>query len=593
MTHVVLITESPGVGDAIRKAFDRSSADSTLTIAATLDEATDRLGGELPDIVLVDARASSTATGQDPLHAARVAAHFATTEGDTATDKDSIPGAVESTMTGVSRLDQEGRFVSAADSLAAMLGYRPEELVGKPWSETISSDDTDALVEALDQMHHKGRAELEVEALRQGGGTVHIHALLTRREGRNGEPDGCHCFTRSIERRVRALQQKRELEDQLRQSQKLEAVGTLASGVAHDFNNVLFAINGYIDLAVDTLEEGHPAADWLSRVQQACKQAGGLTRSLLTFSQKAPKTMTHVDWASGTSETLGLLRRLLPASVELEERIPEDALWIHADPNQLQQVLVNLTVNARDSMPEGGKLVIELGKTVPSGFEDMIGSDEPDSYAYLTVIDNGSGIPEAIRSRVLEPFFTTKRRDQGTGLGLSVVHGIVNDHRGHIQFVSSDGEGTTFVIALPRCAAPEETAEHESPAETRMGAGELILLAEDNKQVLEILERGFVNRSYRVISASDGDETMRLFAAHKDEISAAVLDVDLPKRSGLSCLEEMRGERPDLHIIVESGRLDPGLDALENLTVLSKPFPMSALFRAIERALASDSSRND
>jgi len=373
-------------------------------------------------------------------------------------------------------------------------------------------------------------------------------------------------------------------EERVRHSQKLEAVGTLASGVAHDFNNLLTAIFGYNALARKALPKDHPANPYLDMADQAIEQASGVTKSLLTFGHKTPAEKSPVALTRVIGDSLRLLRRLLPASVEIVEDVPAGLdLWVNADATQLQQVLINLAVNARDAMPDGGRLRIQLRP----GTNGTGAAASPVSEAVLTVEDTGVGMSEEVRSRIFEPFFTTKPRGEGTGLGMSIVHGIVTEHGGRITVDSEPGRGTRIAIALPTCERPAATAAPARRARARTGHGELILVAEDDEHIRSIVTSALRSEGYEVIQAADGIAAMQALEHYDTEVRLLLFDLDLPRLDGLSCLRKARERQADIPAMLVTGSTDlpDPQDTLENVQILRKPFRMSDLTAAVARAL--------
>ncbi len=446
------------------------------------------------------------------------------------------------------------------------------------------------------EKHHRDMAECFARVLAGGGiDGYELEYPIPDRETlyfelrvgpvmRDGEIVALLVIGTDVSDRRRAEAKKAQLEAELRQSQKLEAVGTLASGIAHDLNNTLTAIAGNIELARCVLPPGHPALEPLATIEKASDQASDVTRSLLTFARKEPLGgLEPLALATIVRESLGLLRRLLPATIELAEEIPDDGsrIWIRGEGSQIQQVLINFAVNARDAMPEGGRLRVALAVS-PADAQQTYGQ------ATLTVEDGGTGMSPEVCGRVFEPFFTTKVRNQGTGLGLSVVHGIVSHHGGHVEVESKLGEGSRFAVTLPLCEPPPAAAAPLSGAAPAEPArGELILLAEDNEYVRTVMVASLEDAGYEVASAADGDETLEAFAALGSRLRLAVLDVDLPKRSGLACLEEIRAARRDLPVLIITGsteRAVPGTDPSTQRWLL-KPFRMIQLIEAVRDML--------
>jgi len=410
------------------------------------------------------------------------------------------------------------------------------------------------------------------------------HHLLSAVAGRLG---------RIIER-VRAEEDRDALQEQLHQAHKMEAVGQLAAGVAHDFSNLLTVIRGHADRAGMMLADETRARRELELVQEATHRAADLTRALLTFSRKLPSEKTPVDLCTVVRESERLLRRVLPAVVGLEVEVPSGVpLWVNADQTQVQQVILNLAINARDAMPDGGTLRVALLSTTESDVGDR---PEPSgscgSSVRLVVTDTGVGMPPEVQTHIFEPFYTTKTRGQGTGLGLSIVHGIVQDHGGRIEVRSVVNEGTTFIVVLPCIGSGAVSQPVAPPAITSQGNGELILLAEDDQHVRGIMASTLESLGYEVALAADGPTVLEVSARCDDEIRLLILDADLPGRSGSDCLGELRNRAVDTPAIVITGNVDFDSCELDDKTILlRKPFGMPELASAVSEALGRSSER--
>lgn len=391
-----------------------------------------------------------------------------------------------------------------------------------------------------------------------------------------------------VDRQVRAVAVVRDvtyrirLEEQLQQSQKMEAMGTLATGVAHDFNNVLAAIVGHAEMARTEVPGGTPAARSIDGVLAACDQAAGVTRSLMTFGRGTSALPTAIDLTAVVRATIDLLRPLLPDAIEVVCEIPvEGRLWVHGNGSQLQQVLLNLALNGRDAMPDGGRLTVALR-------EEQADEGGPDARrTVLQVADSGSGMTEEVRSRVMEPFFTTKPRERGTGLGMSVVHGIVIAHQGTIRIDSRPGHGTCVTVRFPRCAPPVD-ADSPAPRGTRKPIdGARILLVEDNDQVRALLDRALTDRGLAVTAARDGVDALAHYHDTPTGFDLLVFDVDLPRMSGTACLAEIRksGGRQPAILISGNPDIEVATDGPDVVRFLAKPFRMDAIAALIEELL--------
>ncbi len=469
----------------------------------------------------------------------------------------------------------------------AMLGYPVAKWLSDPtlFAAILHPDDRDRAVSycrqrTLDGANH----ELTYRMIAADGRIVWIHDKVHPVK----DAAGVVVRLRGIMFDITALKeseiQRHRLEDDLRQSQKLEAIGTLASGVAHDFNNLLTAIGCATELAVQELAPEHPARQSLATVTQAVDQATGVTRSLLTFAHHTPYRKTATDLTANLHDALGLLRRLLPARVEVIEDFPADLrAFVLADAHQLQQVWMNLAINARDAMPQGGKLRFRVRRAVELP-RDPAGSwgGRTDQMLAVQVIDEGVGMDEATLARIFEPYFTTKPRGQGTGLGLAIVHGIVTDHHGKLRVRSAPGRGTCFTLLLPTCAAPLPVREATIAAAP---VGEVtVLLAEVSEYVRAIMASSLRAAGYDVITANDGNEVVRLFQEERARIRAVVLGLDLPGRSGEACLALIRQVSPQLPVVIVAG--DPGQELAAGEIVIGKPFQVTQLVAAVNAAIA-------
>ncbi len=370
--------------------------------------------------------------------------------------------------------------------------------------------------------------------------------------GEDGHYYGRIWTFRDITERKRAEEEKARLEFQLLQSQKMEAVGTLAGGVAHDFNNILTTIIGYSSLLQGETDNGDPRKLYVDHILTASQKAAGLTQSLLAFSRKQaielkPCKVNHI-----IKEMEKLLIRLLTEDITLNVVLAGPDATIMADITQMDQVLINLAANARDAMPGGGSLVIEAKEVhLDDEFVRIHGYGEPGSYAVITVTDTGCGMDEKIRQKVFEPFFTTKEAGKGTGLGLSTVYGIIKQHNGFINVYSEPGKGTAFRIYIPTIKA--ESTEIALDPQPIRGGTETILVAEDNSELRGLMKRVLLSHGYVVIEAVDGEDAVQQFTAHKDSVRLLVLDVVMPRKNGKDAYEEIRRMRPDVKALFASG----------------------------------------
>jgi len=383
--------------------------------------------------------------------------------------------------------------------------------------------------------------------------------------------------------------EKLTLEQQLRQAQKMEAIGRLAGGIAHDFNNMLMAIIGYASLSSELAAEGSKLRFYNDQVLVAADKATDLTRQILAFSRKQVMTPAPVDLNGIILGLAKIIKRLLGEDIEISLNLPGAGLVALVDRAQIEQVLMNLCTNARDAMPSGGRLVIGT-QAIECDHEsvEVHGLEMTGRYALITVSDSGVGMDDRTRERIFEPFFTTKELGKGTGLGLSIVYGIVKQHHGQISVYSEPGQGTTFRIYLPltRDAVVEQA---EVPQAAVRGGTETVLLAEDNADVRTLARSVLEGAGYRVVEAVDGAEAVRLFGEHVDTLGLCLLDVVMPQMSGKAALDAIRTLRPGVRAIFMSGYAADILagpkGASSDVALLSKPLLPRELLRRVRETL--------
>jgi two-component system cell cycle sensor histidine kinase/response regulator CckA len=385
------------------------------------------------------------------------------------------------------------------------------------------------------------------------------------------------------------ITERKRLEAQLRQAQKMESVGRLAGGVAHDFNNLLTVMLSNATLARDGLPEGDPARADLMEIEEAAKRAAVLTRQLLAFARRQVAEPRALDLNAVTLAMDKMLRRLIGEDVELVTLLAEELGTVWADPGHIEQVLVNLAVNARDAMPGGGKLTIETSNVaLDAEYAAHHVTMTPGEYVLLAVSDTGHGMTPEVLEHAFEPFFTTKERGKGTGLGLSTCYGIVKQSGGWIWVYSEPGQGTTFKIYLPRIRAPAEVFAPVAPAPLR-GGTETILMVEDDAKVREAALRSLRERGYSVVEAANGWEALRAAEDRSTPIALLLTDIVMPHMGGRELVERLRALRPQIKVlytsgyaeqaIVHQGTLDRGV------AFLPKPFDSTGLARKVREVL--------
>jgi PAS domain S-box-containing protein len=379
------------------------------------------------------------------------------------------------------------------------------------------------------------------------------------------------------------------LEEQYRQSQKVESIGQLAGGIAHDFNNLLTAIQGYCELVSNDLGPESPQQGDLAEIRRAADRASALTRQLLAFGRRQILELHVLDLRDALRGIESMLRRLIGEDLDVVFRTTDDEARVKADPGQIEQVILNLTLNARDAMPQGGSLLLEVTTVeLDESYARLHASVRPGRYVMLSVTDTGVGMDAATQARIFEPFFTTKAQGRGTGLGLSTVYGIVKQSGGNVWVYSEPGHGTTFKVYFPR--VEEAVDQATSPPEPEILTGsETILVVEDEPGVRELARRVLERYGYRVLLAATPQEALVLAQRHTDPIHLLVSDVVLPEMSGRSLASRMATSRPTMRVMYMSGYTDNAIvhhGVLDPDTpFLQKPFTPDALARKVRAVL--------
>ena len=484
---------------------------------------------------------------------------------------------------GIYRCTLSGRFLDVNPALIGMLGYSSvEELLGLEVKKEVffNPQEFDRLIEDYRRTGSLNGVEVQWKA-KDG------HVIVVRLSGR--PVSGGEQASEELEIIAEDITERRQLEEQFRQAQKMEAVGRLAGGVAHDFNNLLMVINGYTEVLLEELKPGNPMYQKVNSIQQAADRAATLTRQLLAFSRKQLLELKVVDVNTVIGDMERLLRPLIGENIELVTRLSPEAGRTRADAGQLEQVIMNLVVNARDAMPRGGRITVQSSEvTVRQNFREHR-FIQPGRYVVLSVSDTGQGMDKETQSRIFEPFFTTKEKGKGTGLGLSTVYGIVKQSGGYVFAQSEVGKGTIFYIYLP-CVddAPELISPAKSPENEKRGC-ETVLLVEDEESVRELVRETLVSRGYRVLEAPNGETGWRVAESHRDEIDILITDVIMPGMGGRELARKLLEIRPRIGVlylsgytedtILHQGALDPGT------AFLQKPFTLQNLARKVREVL--------
>jgi PAS domain S-box-containing protein len=466
-----------------------------------------------------------------------------------------------------------------------LFGLRLDEDISRRTLTDFYADDTlqRFLGRELPQALTTGTCSSETCFRDATGRNVFVSQVILAQQHADGAPSLLSIIARD-------LTERHNLEEQLRQSQKMEAVGRLAGGVAHDFNNLLTVINGYSEILLECTPDGDPRQSYAQEIKKAGDRASALTRQLLAFSRKQLLVPRVLNLNTLIADMDNMLRRLIGEDIELEIRLDPSLREIKADPGQVEQVLMNLVVNSRDAMPRGGKLTVATQNVHLDG-ERLRDHPEvlPGPYVQLLVRDTGCGMNEETRKHIFEPFFTTKEQGKGTGLGLATVYGIVKQSEGHIEVVSQPGKGTTFSICLPRLEASAGKPASE-PEQTDLPRGtETVLLVEDEEGVRSLARQVLRQSGYEVLEASQGEEALALSHHHKGTIHLLLSDVVMPKLGGVELYERLRKQRPETRVLFMSGFTDTALLRYEVMSgeveCFLKPFTPQTLARKVREVL--------
>ncbi|MCM0083289.1 response regulator [Geomonas sp. Red32] len=493
--------------------------------------------------------------------------------------------AADSAHLGIWDLDVAADRLIWDERMYQLFGGNPGDTVGiSYWRERLHPADRDQVMKAFDDALAGSREyDLEYRVLQADGTLRWIKANGTVIRGEGGEAVRMIGVCQDISAR-------KNLEDQLRQAQKMEAVGQFAGGIAHDFNNILTAIVGFASMAQLKMREDDPLRPFLDQVLSAADRAAGLTQSLLTFSRKQPINLSPVNLNDLIKKVEKFLGRIIGEDIKLMMVFKEDEIVVQADGGQIEQVLLNLATNVRDALPHGGTLsIVTETVDIDQEYVDFYRSGSPGRYARISVSDNGIGMDAETKKRIFEPFYTTKQVGKGTGLGLSIVYGIVQQHKGFINVYSEVGRGTTFSIYLPLAVGVQLPKPGQGELAPPVGGDETILLAEDDAVVRELSRTVLADFGYRVIEASNGEEAVEKFREHRDEIGLLLFDIVMPKKNGKEAFDEIRSLSPHVKALFLSGYpaeiiSNTGLIE-EGASLIMKPVHPQDLLRRIRRAL--------
>jgi len=493
---------------------------------------------------------------------------------------------VEHSIVGI-YIIQDDQFVYVNPRMAGIFGWSEEEMTSRTLYDFLVPEDHTLARENIRKRMSGGVAILpySLRVLHQSGAVLQVEVHGSRTDY-NGRP--------AVMGMLVDITERLQLEAQFRQAQKMDSVGQLASGIAHDFNNLLTAILGYCDLVLESASAGTAVNDDLLEIRRAALRAAELTHQLLAFSRRQMLKPTVFALNTAVEGTEKILHRLISESIVLDLSLTPDRLLVCADPAQVEQVILNLAVNARDAMSRGGRLMVATGECTFTRSQTVVGSSlPPGKYAALSVMDTGSGISPDVRERLFEPFFTTKKRGHGTGLGLATVYGIVQQSGGGVDVQSVPGEGSTFTVYFPLAADEEETIAAGPWLHKPSARGEgTILLAEDDDAVRAIACATLERAGYRVLAATDGVSALALADGHPGRIDLLLTDVIMPIMNGRELAECMTNRRPGLPVLFVSGYTDNILTDLgipsAGTALLDKPFTPASLTAAVAVILGAE-----
>jgi PAS domain S-box-containing protein len=521
-------------------------------------------------------------------------------------------------------MDAEGRVTLWNRGAERIWGYPQEEVIGQSFAcfNTPEQEALNTPEEILRQTIAGGRYEEEGWRSRKDGSRFWANVVYTTVRDDKGEPIGFSAVTRDVtdrkraeselqrlnadmqkhiaeqtEELIRTIAQREKLHEELLQAQKMESIGTLAGGIAHDFNNLLNVILGYTTLLEQSAANPIQVFAGVEVIKETVTRGSSLVRQLLAVARKSEVQFERVEINTLLQGLQALLQETFPKTIGVSLRLEPGVPTLTADPNQIHQAMLNLCLNSRDAMPEGGELLLKTGAISGMELRRRFQEARQAQYVRISVTDTGNGIDKTIKNRVFEPFFTTKSQGQGSGLGLSVVYGIVTNHGGFIDVASERGLGTTFDLYLP---VPSDVAfvatpdgSEERTTEPSAGKGATILFVEDETHQLNLMQKHLEAAGHRVLTAKDGSDAVQTYIQHKQEIDLVVMDLGLPKLNGWEAYKMMKEADPNVRVIFATGFISPEIEAHLNTgelsAVMTKPYTPSEMRQKIGAALQKSS----
>ncbi len=504
-----------------------------------------------------------------------------------------VQALFENAAQGIISVDTSGRVLSVNRMAERLFGYGRQELIGKPIEmllpETIAEKHRNHRRDYFDHPHSRAMGlGINLVARRNDGTELPVEVSLSHISTKSGPV--AVAFVNDITERKRAQNEKARLEHRLEHATKMEAVGRLAGGIAHDFNNLLTALSGFAEIVLDEVPETHPLYEGARETFKTCQRSTSLVRRLLAMSRRQVLQPEVLDLNSKISEIEKMLRSVLGEDIDLVVRLDPHLGFAKLDHSQIEQVILNLVVNARDAMPTGGRLAITTANVdIDEALLDQHIGIHPAPYVLITVSDTGHGMDSETLEHIFEPFFTTKEKGKGTGLGLATVYGIVNQSDGHIWAYSEPGRGTTFKIYLPRISREGRRDGAVAAAATDRKGSETVLVVEDENTVRMVAVGSLRRAGYRVLAAANAGEALEIAQAHAEPIHLVLTDVLMPKMNGPALVSKITKERPGIRVLFMSGHADDALlhhGVLEGgAAFLEKPFTRDELTRRVREIL--------
>ena len=473
-------------------------------------------------------------------------------EKESSENRKKFQNILDSMEDGYYEVDLKGQIVFCNESYCRIIGYSKDEVIGRSYHDSVDAENKKKLFEAFNNVFKTGRTSkiLDWEVKRKDGSNRFVEASIDFVKDPDNVPVGFRGLIRDITERRQAEEANKKLEHELRHAQKMEAIGTLAGGIAHDFNNILMNIQGNVSLMMMDIDPTDPYYENLKKIEDSVENAASLTRQILGFARGGKyyiKEMDLNELVEKTSKLFGHARKEISMSTKLQENI-----WsVKADQSQIEQVLLNIYVNAWQAMPSGGNLYIAVKNVVIDETYITTFAIQLGRYVRMSITDTGAGMDESTRQKVFDPFFTTRGIGKGAGLGLAAVYGIVKNHDGFITVYSEQGKGSTFNIYLPACEIIKDDKKKET--DRRIAGTGTILFVDDEEMIIDVGQAILKKLGYNVIVATGGKEAVDVFEKNKDKIDLVILDMIMPDMNGNEVFDRIREINPDVKVMLSSG----------------------------------------